>query len=88
MFLDFIAGGTAGVAHVSVWHQLPYYDRGVACACPSDAMDLVEAHKWFNLAAMSGDPRGTAARVDIAMDMTPREIVEAQRRARDYLRNH
>jgi hypothetical protein len=51
-------------------------------------MDLVEAHKWFNLAAMSGDPRGTAARVDIARDMTPREIVEAQRRARDYLRSH
>jgi len=69
MFLDFIAGGAAGVAHVSVWHQLPYYDRGVACACPSDAMDLIEAHKWFNLAAMIGGvAAASASRANINAD--------------------
>ena len=49
-------------------------------------VDLVEAHKWFNLAAMMGDERGASARADIAHDMTAREISEAQRRARVYFR--
>ena len=59
-----------------------YYEKGVACGLD----DVVEAHKWFNLAAMSGDERGAAARSGIAFDMTPREIAEAQRRARTYFR--
>ena len=88
MFMDFIAGATAGVAPASILEELSFYDRGVTCSGPSEAMDLIEAHKWFNLAAMSGDERGAAARVDVAMDMTPRETAEAQRRARDYLRSH
>jgi TPR repeat protein len=49
------------------------------------AVDLVEAHKWFNLAALSGSTRGQECRAEIAIEMTAREIAEAQRQARSWL---
>lgn len=49
------------------------------------AVDLVEAHKWFNLAALSGSSRGQECRAEIALEMTAREIAEAQRQARAWL---
>ena len=49
------------------------------------AVDLVEAHKWFNLAALSGSTRGQECRAEIAIEMTAREIAEAQRQARAWL---
>lgn len=48
-------------------------------------VDLIEAHKWFNLAALSGSKRGQECRAEIAMEMTAREIAEAQRQARAWL---
>jgi TPR repeat protein len=61
---------------------ISFYERGLACSSSVESFDLIEAHKWFNLAAMAGDERGHAARVEIGLDMTQREIAEAQRRAR------
>ncbi len=49
------------------------------------SVDLVEAHKWFNLAALSGCTRGQECRAEIAVEMTAREIAEAQRQARSWL---
>ena len=49
------------------------------------AVDLIEAHKWFNLAALSGCTRGQECRAEIALEMTAREIAEAQRQARAWL---
>ena len=49
------------------------------------AVDLVEAHKWFNLAALNGSTRGQECRAEIACEMTAREIAEAQRQARAWL---
>jgi uncharacterized protein len=51
-------------------------------------VDLVEAHKWFNLAALSGCTRGQQCRAEIAVEMTAREIAEAQRQARSWLGVH
>src|SRR5688572_5878864 len=48
-------------------------------------VDLIEAHKWFNLAALSGCTRGQQCRAEIAIEMTAREIAEAQRQARSWL---
>ena len=48
-------------------------------------VDLIEAHKWFNLAALSGCTRGQECRAEIAVEMTAREIAEAQRQARAWL---
>lgn len=48
-------------------------------------VDLIEAHKWFNLAAVAGSEAAQACRSEIAEDMTAREIAEAQKAARAWL---
>ena len=48
-------------------------------------VDLVEAHKWFNLSALNGSLRAQESRAEIAEEMTAREIAEAQRQARAWL---
>lgn len=60
------------------------FDLGVAYSCGSGGfpVDLVEAHKWFNLAALNGSEEGQAMRAEIAEEMTARQIAEAQRQAR------
>lgn len=50
--------------------------------------DLVEAHKWFNLAAMGGDERAREYRGEISREMSATEIAEAQRQARRWLTSH
>lgn len=50
--------------------------------------DLVAAHKWFNLAAMKGNARAKAYRMEIACEMSRAEIVQAQRLAREWLTKH
>jgi TPR repeat protein len=64
-----------------------YYDLGVAFSTGSHgvACDLIEAHKWFNLAAARGHEEASWCRADISDEMTAREIAEAQRRARQWL---
>jgi len=64
-----------------------YYDLGVAYSTGSHgvACDLIEAHKWFNLAAVAGHEESAWCRADIAEEMTAREIAEAQRRAREWI---
>ena len=66
------------------------YELGVVFSTGSRgvASDLVEAHKWFNLAALSGCTRGQQCRAEIAIEMTAREIAEAQRQARSWLGSH
>ena len=48
-------------------------------------VDLVAAHKWFNLAAMKGNAEAVQQRREIAEQMSDREIAAAQRAARDWL---
>ncbi len=63
------------------------YDLGIAYSSGSagTTLDLVEAHKWFNLAALAGSEAGQSCRAEIADQMTAREIAQAQRQARDWL---
>jgi TPR repeat protein len=64
-----------------------YYDLGMIYSTGSGggSIDLVEAHKWFNLAAVAGSEEAQHCRAEIAEDMTAREIAIAQRAARDWL---
>jgi len=64
-----------------------YFDLGVAFSTGGHgvASDLIEAHKWFNLAAVNGYEDAAQCRADVAEEMTAREIAEAQRRAREWL---
>ena len=63
------------------------YELGVAYSTGTSGTDvnLIEAHKWFNLAALNGSVLGQHCRADIADEMTAREIAEAQRQARAWL---
>ena len=65
-----------------------FYDLGVAYSTGSGGVevDLIEAHKWFNLAALNGSEMAMLCRADISDDMTAREIADAQRQARAWLR--
>jgi uncharacterized protein len=63
------------------------YELGVAYSTGARGvvMDLIEAHKWFNLAAMGGSREAQACRAEVAQEMNAREIAEAQRQARAWL---
>ena len=63
------------------------FDLGIAYSTGGEGIDvdLVAAHKWFNLAALNGSARGQECRADIADEMTAREIAEAQKQARAWL---
>ena len=52
------------------------------------AVDLVQAHKWFNIAAMRGHKDAAQMRREIAEQMSDSEIGCAQRAARDWLKAH
>src|SRR3546814_14333498 len=55
-----------------------FYSTGTG----GESIDLVEAHKWFNLAAVHGSEEAQMFRAEIAEDMSAREGAEAQRQAR------
>jgi len=63
------------------------FELGVAFSTGSHNVpcDLIEAHKWFNLAASKGHEEAGWCRADISDEMTAREIAEAQRQAREWL---
>ena len=63
------------------------FELGITYSSGSDGIDidLIQAHKWFNLAALAGSERGQECRAEIAYDMSAREIAEAQRQARAWL---
>ena len=47
--------------------------------------DMIEAHKWFNLAALRGNAEARRYRSELSAEMSRAEIGEAQRRARQWL---
>jgi len=50
--------------------------------------DYVSAYMWSSLAAAQGDLYAQADRVDTARLMTPDQIAEAQRMAREWMAKH
>jgi len=49
-------------------------------------LDLVSAHKWFNIAAMLGMKDALRLRNEVSAEMTDAEIAAAQRAARDWFK--
>jgi TPR repeat protein len=65
------------------------FQLGLAyCSGRDGAIDLIEAHKWFNLAALRGNAEAKVYRGEIASEMSRAEIGQAQRRAREWLSRH
>ena len=64
-----------------------YYQLGIAYSAGTAGtpVDLIQAHKWFNLAALGGSERAQECRAEISDEMSAREIAEAQRQARAWL---
>ena len=52
----------------------------------SVTVDLVTAHKWFNIAAMKGHPDAARLRREIAAERSDAEIGKAQLAAREWLK--
>jgi hypothetical protein len=50
------------------------------------AVDLVAAHKWFNIAATRGHPDARICRQEMAEMMTSEEVMKAQRAAREWMK--
>jgi hypothetical protein len=51
-------------------------------------IDMVAAHKWFNLAALRGSRDAVRLRNEVAAEMSAAEIAAAQRAARAWLTHH
>jgi len=65
------------------------FERGLYWASGrSGLVDLVAAHKWFNLAALKGRADAIALRREVAGMMTEDEIARAQREARAWMTAH
>jgi TPR repeat protein len=69
--------------------ELNFLEMGIIYACGRKVeADLVEAHKWFNIAAMRGDGEAARRRQEIAAEMSSFDIAHAQRRAREWMVAH
>lgn len=65
------------------------FERGMYWASGrSGLVDLVAAHKWFNLAALKGRNDAIALRREVAEQMSDEEIARAQREARAWISMH
>jgi hypothetical protein len=65
------------------------FERGLYWASGrSGLVDLVAAHKWFNLAALKGRKDAIALRQEVAGQMSETEISAAQRDARAWVSTH
>ena len=72
-------------------HAIPdvLFERGMYWASGrSGLVDLVAAHKWFNLAALKGRVDAIVMRREVAALMSEAEIAAAQREARAWMMMH
>ena len=72
-------------------HAIPdvLFERGLYWASGrSGVVNLVAAHKWFNLAAVKGRVDAIKLRREVAEMMSEVEIAMAQREARAWMTTH
>jgi len=90
-YLDVAAGidiDVAAMTPVNASGEVLYELGMMYAAGRTVQLDLVLAHKWFNLAAMRGNPDAIRLRREVADEMSAAEIAAAQRAARDWLTTH
>lgn len=76
----------AGALPIGVMGADDLYRLGLVYSTgQGDDLDLIQAHMWFNLAAMHGSDAAKRCRKELAEHMTTREIAAAQRAAREWL---
>ena len=88
MFQGFIDLETATPIDASALSDV-LFERGLYWASGrSGVVNLVAAHKWFNLAALKSRRDAIALRREVAELMSDAEIAAAQREARDWMTAH
>ena len=83
--LDFNShGGLESAAHGGASDAL--YELGLMYCVGRDVeVDLVQAHKWFNLAALRGNEEARRYRGEISKEMSKLDIARAQKLAREWI---
>jgi hypothetical protein len=66
----------------------PFQRAILLCSGRSGQIDLVEAHKWFNVAAAGGDRAAAQHRDELAREMTREQVAAALRAARHWITHH
>ena len=88
MFQGQIELGSAEPVEAGVLSDV-LFERGLYWASGrSGVVNLVAAHKWFNLAALKGRTDAIALRGEVAEMMSENEIARAQREARVWISTH
>jgi TPR repeat protein len=65
------------------------FELGLMYATGRDcAVDLVAAHKWFNIAAIKGSERAAELRAELSGTMSKPDIARALREAREWMTMH
>lgn len=65
------------------------FELGMMYAAGRDCeVDLVTAHKWFNIAAIKGSARAAELRSELSATMSKLEIARALREAREWMTMH
>jgi uncharacterized protein len=86
-----IATGVTGYMELAAQTGAPdaLFELGMLYATGLNVdVDLITAHKWFNLAAARGNASAMNYRVELSREMTTEQISEAQRQAREWLQTH
>ena len=76
-----LAGSAAGGDEVAAFELAMCFASGSGGL----TVDLVQAHRWFNVAAACGYQPALEWRHEIAKEMSAREVVDAQKLARATL---
>jgi hypothetical protein len=88
MFQGFIDQDAATPVEASAIPDV-LFERGLYWASGrSGLVDLVAAHKWFNLAALKGRRDAVALRREVAVQMSDEEIARALAEARTWISTH
>ena len=85
---DFSAGDVFDVAAQGGGADALFQLGLMYCSGRDVEVNLVEAHKWFNLAAVRGNEDAKAYRLELAREMTKKQIAAAQKSAREWLKLH
>lgn len=77
------------VAQAEAGRAEALYDLGLLYSTGQGVdQNFVEAHKWFNLAAIRGVNRAAVDRLEVAQELDTKSIAKAQRLARQWLTAH
>lgn len=81
---EMIEAGIGSTAQADILFELGMmYATGRDCD-----VDVVAAHKWFNIAAIKGSDRAVQLRQELSSAMSKTDIAKALREAREWMTTH